>query len=66
MDWIQILRLIVILWPIIEKLLNLESDEAKRNAKANAVTSAMAKTLSATTPPRDAIAVIAPIAEALV
>lgn len=65
MNWIQIVRLIIVLWPLVERILEGEQDETRKQAKSNAVTNAMAATLTQPTPPSDPLEVIVPIANAL-
>ena len=62
MNWIEIVRLIIVLWPLIEKILEGENEETKTR-KADALTSAMAVSLTRPEPqkPIDFIADIAKI-----
>lgn len=46
MNWIEIMRLIVALWPIIEKILSGIEDEQERAVRANEITNVFASLLS--------------------
>jgi hypothetical protein len=65
MNWIQIMRLIVVLWPLIELILSGEPDQAKRDAKTNAIPGLIVAMLTLDPPPKDAADVVGPIAKAL-
>lgn len=46
MDWLEIMRLILAIWPLIEKILEMIADENERDTKYDAVTTALGRLLT--------------------
>lgn len=50
MNWIEIMRLIIALWPLIEQIIDAITNVQNREAVANEVTNVVAKLLDGTIP----------------
>jgi len=65
MNWIEIVNLIVALWPLILQILNAISDESKRNQVADAVTTVAGRMFTGDIQVANAADVIAKLKEPL-
>ncbi len=65
MNWLEIMRLIMVLWPLIEQLINAIGESQKREEAADAVTNVVANLLNGTVPVNNSLDVVSALAAPL-